>query len=263
MTNSPLPTSELNLKDQQDFAFGCEHYKHGAKLLAECCNEFYYCHLCHDEKCKYELNRYTVKTVKCLYCENIQDIGQYCVKCKKCLGEYYCDKCKLLDDNASKKIFHCEKCGICRKGGKENYYHCDGCSACLSVDARGSHKCVDKSLYSNCPVCMEYLFTSTSPIIVLYCGHPIHKTCVNELLKFSSEKNEEPPTCPICHRSIIEPKVYSAEMDKIMAQQPMPPEYKDKTSKVFCNDCQRRSDVPYHFVYHKCASCGSYNTVLV
>lgn len=31
---------------------------------------------------------------------------------------------------------------------------------------------------------------------------------------------------------------------------------------VMCNDCGKHSEAPFHFVYHKCAHCASYNTRL-
>jgi hypothetical protein len=43
----------------------------------------------------------------------------------------------------------------------------------------------------------------------------------------------------------------------------MPPEYRHWRSDVLCNDCEMRSVVAYHFLYHKCSHCGSYNTKLV
>lgn len=29
---------------------------------------------------------------------------------------------------------------------------------------------------------------------------------------------------------------------------------------AWLQDCHVRSEVPYHFCYHKCQGCGSYNT---
>ena len=31
-------------------------------------------------------------------------------------------------------------------------------------------------------------------------------------------------------------------------------------SWVLCNDCEQKSFAKYHFLYHKCAHCSSYNT---
>ena len=32
---------------------------------------------------------------------------------------------------------------------------------------------------------------------------------------------------------------------------------------VMCNDCGKRGEAPFHFVYHKCVHCASYNTRVV
>lgn len=32
---------------------------------------------------------------------------------------------------------------------------------------------------------------------------------------------------------------------------------------ILCNDCGRQGEAPFHFVYHKCSSCRSYNTRLL
>ena len=29
---------------------------------------------------------------------------------------------------------------------------------------------------------------------------------------------------------------------------------------ILCNDCERKGQAPFHFVYHKCPHCASYNT---
>jgi hypothetical protein len=53
---------------------------------------------------------------------------------------------------------------------------------------------------------------------------------------------------------------YFKRIDKHLRNQKLPPEYKGYQSKVFCNDCQERCVTKFHFLYHKCKGCGSYNT---
>eukprot|EP00903_Cladosiphon_okamuranus_P018703 g17216.t1 len=53
---------------------------------------------------------------------------------------------------------------------------------------------------------------------------------------------------------------YFSQMDSMVASQPMPVEYSGWKVKVLCHDCERYSEVPYHFYYLKCGACGSYNT---
>jgi RING finger/CHY zinc finger protein 1 len=49
-------------------------------------------------------------------------------------------------------------------------------------------------------------------------------------------------------------------LDAMLAQHQMPPEYANTISKIYCNDCEEKSDTKFHFLYHKCQKCGSYNT---
>lgn len=32
---------------------------------------------------------------------------------------------------------------------------------------------------------------------------------------------------------------------------------------ILCNDCEKRGDSPFHWLYHKCPHCGSFNTRVV
>ncbi len=43
----------------------------------------------------------------------------------------------------------------------------------------------------------------------------------------------------------------------------MPAEYKDTKMVVQCNDCQKKSIVPFHIVGGKCSGCRSYNTARI
>ena len=33
-----------------------------------------------------------------------------------------------------------------------------------------------------------------------------------------------------------------------------------KEQTIYCNDCEKDGVASFHWVYHKCTSCGSYNT---
>jgi len=44
-------------------------------------------------------------------------------------------------------------------------------------------------------------------------------------------------TCPVCKKSIIDPKKYEKAIHKEMANMPMPLEYKDAKIGILCNDC--------------------------
>jgi len=50
------------------------------------------------------------------------------------------------------------------------------------------------------------------------------------------------------------------ELDREIAQTPMPEELRDMKMQVLCKDCHEKSQVAYHFYGLKCGACGSYNT---
>lgn len=83
---------------------------------------------------------------------------------------------------------------MCRIGKKEENYHCDKCQICYNILHKDTHKCIDNVADKNCPICLEYLKTSTKRQIPLNCGHWIHEECYNNYLK-STKSN----LCPICN----------------------------------------------------------------
>lgn len=56
---------------------------------------------------------------------------------------------------------------------------------------------------------------------------------------------------------------YFERLDRELERQPMPPEYEKYVSYIFCNDCEKKSRAKYHFFYHKCEHCKSYNTTVL
>jgi DNA-directed RNA polymerase subunit RPC12/RpoP len=58
-------------------------------------------------------------------------------------------------------------------------------------------------------------------------------------------------------------QVYFKMLDALLAEEKMPDEYSNKTQVILCNDCGRKGNAPYHWLYHKCTTCGSYNSRLL
>lgn len=69
--------------------------------------------------------------------------------------------------------------------------------------------------------------------------------------------------CPLCRKSICDPKFFEAHYDMQIASMQMPAEYRDKLMTVQCNDCLQKCNVPFHIVGGKCKSCRSYNTTRI
>ena len=235
--------------------FGCKHYKTNCKFLAECCKKWFPCRFCHNECTGHEVDRYLTRLCLCMYCGTAQPASQTCVNpdCAKSLAFYYCDHCKFWDNDPQKKIFHCDKCGVCRAGTRDRYIHCDKCNACLAEDIASNHKCIERSLECNCPICGEFLFTTILPLMFMPCGHAIHFFCHREHLQNSYQ-------CPVCLKSVTDMSHFFNQIDLMLTNHVMPPEYDNVLSSILCNDCEMKSDVKFHFVYHKCAYCKSYNT---
>lgn len=50
------------------------------------------------------------------------------------------------------------------------------CNACVSSKTP-DHPCLSKSVESDCPICNTSIFTSTSQVKGLRCGHFMHLAC--------------------------------------------------------------------------------------
>ncbi|KAJ3035622.1 hypothetical protein HDV00_003608 [Rhizophlyctis rosea] len=236
---------------------GCKHYQRAAKLQAHCCGKWDTCRFCHDEVSDHNIIRNMITTMMCMYCGTVQPASQDCTNdsCRKRVARYYCKECKLWDSDPRKNIYHCADCGICRigKGLGVDYFHCKKCNVCMAISLEGRHKCIERNLESDCPICGEYMFTSTTTVIFMPCGHCIHYKCHQEYIQTSYQ-------CPTCLKSLADMTDYFRRIDLALSQQQMPPEYDNLINQIYCNDCEKKSYAKFHFMYHKCASCFGYNT---
>ncbi|KAF8104240.1 hypothetical protein N665_0176s0050 [Sinapis alba] len=252
-----VPGQHQSYRDPHKSILGCKHYKRSCKLLAPCCNQLFTCIRCHDEEVDHLMDRKHITKMMCMKCMIIQPLGAICsnVSCDSSMGKYYCKICKLFDDE--REIYHCPYCNLCRvgKGLGIDYFHCMKCNACMSRTLV-KHVCIEKCLEDNCPICHEYIFTSNSPVKALPCGHVMHSTCFQEYTCSHY-------TCPICSKSLGDMQVYFRMLDALLSEQKMPDEYLNQTQVILCNDCGRKGNAPYHWLYHKCSSCASYNTRLL
>ncbi|KAJ2161514.1 hypothetical protein GGF46_001453 [Coemansia sp. RSA 552] len=260
--DSSIRSSALSDKNQVFFhdsaakTLGCSHYQTKAKLLAPCCGLWVPCRFCHAEVCGHSMDRFSVQEMKCMLCKEEQPVGQECRQCHVVLGRYFCSTCRLLDDEPNKSIFHCDQCGICLRGARDDYFHCTGCGACVATDSGDKHACTERALHADCPVCGEQLFGSTSSIVQTRCRHLIHRHCLEQSIEYSYK-------CPLCAASLVDTRALFGAIDEYMRISSMPQEHQNATSLVFCCDCRQRSVAQYHFLYHKCRCCSSYNTSVI
>ncbi|EGO56669.1 hypothetical protein NEUTE1DRAFT_84103 [Neurospora tetrasperma FGSC 2508] len=247
-------TEDLDENGQPVLRLGCKHYRRNVKLQCAACDRWYTCRLCHDEVEDHTLPRRETRHMLCMLCGRTQKASQTCVGCSQSAASYYCNICKLWNDDRNKPIYHCNDCGLCRVGlglGKD-FFHCKKCSACVST--RDEHRCIERSTDCDCPICGDYLFNSPRPVAIMKCGHTIHKHC------FSAHR-ERSYRCPVCNKSCVNMEIQFRNLDIAIATQPMPDEYQDARAVISCNDCSAKSQTRYHWLGLKCSVCHSYNTV--
>lgn len=71
-------------------------------------------------------------------------------------------------------VYHCPFCNLCRLG--IDFFHHMTCNYCLGIKLV-DHKCREKGLETNCPICCDFLFTSSAAVRALPCGHFMHSAC--------------------------------------------------------------------------------------
>ncbi|KAH1241232.1 Zinc finger protein BRUTUS [Glycine max] len=247
-----------SFRDPEKQIFGCEHYKRNCKLRAACCGKLFTCRFCHDNASDHSMDRKATLEMMCMQCLTIQPVGPICMS-PSCNGltmaKYYCNICKFFDDE--RNVYHCPFCNICRvgQGLGIDYFHCMKCNCCLGIKS-ASHKCLEKGLEMNCPICCDDLFTSSATVRALPCGHYMHSSCFQAYTCSHY-------TCPICSKSLGDMAVYFGMLDALLAAEELPEEYRDRYQDILCHDCDRKGTSRFHWLYHKCGSCGSYNTRVI
>ncbi|OIT05344.1 PREDICTED: zinc finger protein BRUTUS [Nicotiana attenuata] len=247
-----------SFRDPEKQIFGCEHYKRNCKLRAACCGKLFTCRFCHDEVSDHSMDRKATVEMMCMRCLKVQAIGPSCTT-PSCNGfsmsKYFCSICKFFDDE--RPVYHCPSCNLCRVGNGLgiDFYHCMKCNCCLGISLK-EHKCLEKALEINCPICCEFLFTSSATVRPLRCGHYMHSACFQAYACSNY-------VCPICSKSMGNMAVYFGMLDALLANEVLPEEYQSRCQDILCNDCEQKSRARFHWLYHKCGSCGSYNTRVV
>ena len=149
----------FNFNNEQicfDIKKTCKHYNNKMQIHAYCCNKYFDCDLCHNEKSDHKINRKLIYKLKCIRCKKDTSIVD---KCYHCHSEYAKNSCKKCFAWCSKQeFFHCEKCGKCKVGNKDNFYHCDECNVCFSLKSKEIHKCKDFKKNDECPICLDPIF---------------------------------------------------------------------------------------------------------
>ncbi|KAG6601280.1 Zinc finger protein BRUTUS, partial [Cucurbita argyrosperma subsp. sororia] len=247
-----------SFRDPEKQIFGCEHYKRNCKLLATCCGKLFTCSFCHDKVSDHSMDRKASTEMMCMRCLKVQPTASVC-STPACGGlsmaKFYCSICKLFDDE--REVYHCPFCNLCRlgKGLGTDFFHCMTCNCCLAMKLV-DHKCHERGLETNCPICCDFLFTSSESVRALPCGHFMHSACFQAYTCSHY-------ICPICSKSLGDMTVYFGMLDALLALEVLPEEYMERCQDILCNDCSNKGKARFHWLYHKCGNCGSYNTKVI
>ena len=130
-TEPESPVAEAGDEDPDteeldEASLGCQHYMRNVKLQCYTCKKWYTCRFCHDQVENHHLIRRDTENMLCMLCAHPQPAASTCRQCGEQTAQYYCDICKLWDNDSKKSIYHCSDCGICRIGqglGKD-FFHC-------------------------------------------------------------------------------------------------------------------------------------------
>lgn len=117
---------DADTEEYDEAILGCQHYHRNVKLQCHTCKKWYTCRFCHDAVEDHPLIRRDTENMLCMLCGHAQPAAQNCRQCEEQTAQYYCDICKLWDNDSKKSIYHCYDCGICRIGqglGKD-FFHC-------------------------------------------------------------------------------------------------------------------------------------------
>ncbi|XP_076941700.1 zinc finger protein BRUTUS-like isoform X1 [Bidens hawaiensis] len=256
--NEGLHGRSPSFRDADKQIFGCEHYKRNCKLRAVCCQKLFACRFCHDNVSDHTMDRKATTEMMCMNCLKVQPVGPVCTT-PSCNGlsmaKYYCSYCKFFDDE--RDVYHCPFCNLCRlgKGLGVDFFHCMTCNYCLAIKL-ADHKCREKGLETNCPICCDFLFTSSAAVRALPCGHFMHSACFQAYAHTHY-------ICPICSKSMGDMSVYFGMLDALMSSEVLPGDFRDRRHDILCNDCDTKGSAPFHWLYHKCGCCGSYNTRVI
>ena len=120
------PNRILSDSEEEERHLGCPHYRRNVKLQCFECLAWYTCRFCHDAVEDHSLVRRNTRRMLCMLCGTAQAASGECRSCGVRSAWYYCDVCKLWNDDPQKSIYHCDDCGICRLGqglGKD-FFHC-------------------------------------------------------------------------------------------------------------------------------------------
>lgn len=243
--NNNLPKNEnINLNN-------CKYISNNFSIISKCCNKEYCCRICHDLTEDHELNSFFTK-IKCKNCENQQNYDFYGKnKCKSCnlnfTCKYSCLKCHIITNK--KNYTHCDKCGKCYNYKNSNIIHNN--NICFLKDNTKLNK-INLNLHEECSICFSKFSNKLDVVKQLSCGHFLHNTCYDDLIKTSYK-------CPVCCKTILNMTEEFNSLKNEIEKTELSELYREYIN-IYCNDCNSKSNTYFHYKGNLCKLCGSFNT---
>uniref|UniRef100_A0A8B9PIJ5 Ring finger and CHY zinc finger domain containing 1 n=1 Tax=Apteryx owenii TaxID=8824 RepID=A0A8B9PIJ5_APTOW len=224
-------------------------------LQAPCCGKLYACRLCHDGAEGHRLDRFRVAEVQCARCRRLQKVGT--------AGAAAAARGPPFRGwGRRRRVPNGRLLSLPLPSPRRA-----GAAAAGAAELRGLPQPLRGILLRHLPSFrprqeavplrrvrhLQDIHTSRVGAHVLPCGHLLHRTCYEDMLK-------EGYRCPLCMHSALDMTRYWRQLDDEVAQTPMPTEYQNMMVEILCNDCNARSTVQFHLLGMKCTNCESYNT---
>jgi hypothetical protein len=279
----------------------CNHYPHKKcnKFYFSCCNTFASCLRCHNESASHKP---ILKYITCVKCNLIQSPSAICIDdaCKTVFSTNYCSICFIWTDKPIVHCNDCGICRVCVEGSIYHCKSCDACFDIKHKDSHKCvNKSYREQV---CAYCIESTHTAQDSSVSLKCGHLVHNMCLVNATKshmyncptcrksiydidWTSLRNliamQPMPEEDIHEEDIVECTAFGGMLFRVtyisgnmytgvftansMIRGTFVKEALRKPLRradIYCNDCDKKSNVLFHYLGNECLECGSFNTAL-
>lgn len=230
-------------------------------------------------------------------CNTIFDVN-YCNKCYIWTNKdiYHCKECGICRIGTHETLIHCNKCDICfnvtNNLDKNNHicanitYRDKVCSYCMdniytsqdvSLPLKCGHivhqSCMNNAIKSGeyrCATCRKTMYTIDWSLLremIRIQPMPLEEIKIGDIVKCRIMDNKELKITKIKNYSnnLEQFILYEAEfldtisyMKGVFNRNALIKE--GKKIEIYCNDCDTKSIVEFHYAGHECKKCGSFNT---
>ncbi|GME63240.1 chy zinc finger domain-containing protein [Neofusicoccum parvum] len=161
--------------------------------------------------------------------------------------------CQHYRRNVKIQCFDCNRWHTRGEGLGKDFIHCKKCNVCISIKFAEDHRCIERATDADCPICKDYMFTSSTDVVSMKCGHYMHRDCYDSYMQTDYK-------CPMCKKSAVNMELQWRKLRDAIDSQPMPAQFADTKLVIHCNDCSVKSTSNYHWLGNQCAHCESFNT---